>query len=310
MTPREQALGSSIKIGLVVTTALFLMFFGIVNSECFNRNLIGKTSMYLRVPDAKGLRKGAAVWLQGIEVGRVGAIELQPEAVFVKIEINGSSLSLLHKDATASILSMGLLGDKYVELGRGTFSRPALHKGDTIAGFAVPGFDNVIAASATSAQTIGAFVSRLDTLIRAVQAGKGTLGALIQDSSLYRDVRSATGVIAAATSRYERGNGSLKRFIEDDSLYSQMLKVTRQLSELQLLIAQGDGTISRLINNPKLYQNADSAALRFRGLADSLMQSNSQFATSLSETVARLNEILEEFKKDPSKYFNLQLKLF
>lgn len=310
MTLREKTFGSSLKIGVVVTIALFLMFFGVINSECFNRSFIGKTSIYLRVPDAKGLRKGAAVWLQGIEVGRVSAIELQPEAVFVKTEINGSSLGLLHKDANASILSMGLLGDKYVELGRGTFSMPALQKGDTIEGMAVVGFEHVIAASATSAQTIGAFVSRLDTLIRAVQGGQGTLGALIQDRSLYRNINSAISVIAAATSRYERGNGSLKRFIEDDSLYSQMLKVTRQLSELQLLIAQGDGTISRLINNPKLYQNADSAALRFRGLADSLMQSNSQFATSLSETVARLNEILEEFKKDPSKYFNLQLKLF
>ena len=66
-----------------------------------------------------GLKKGAAVEVAGVEVGRVESIRLSPgdrASVTLRLEPGLK----LHDDAIASIRTKGIIGDKFVKLSPGS----------------------------------------------------------------------------------------------------------------------------------------------------------------------------------------------
>ncbi len=65
-----------------------------------------------------GLRKGAAVEVAGVEVGRVETLQLSPgDRASVNLRLE-SGLKL-HDDAIASIRTKGIIGDKFIKLSPG-----------------------------------------------------------------------------------------------------------------------------------------------------------------------------------------------
>jgi len=74
-----------------------------------------------------GLGDGAPVRLNGIQVGRVARIELDPEdPKLVTLVLQVSKAIEIHADAVASLESQGLTGVSYVEISGGTLSSPPL----------------------------------------------------------------------------------------------------------------------------------------------------------------------------------------
>lgn len=80
-----------------------------------------------------GLKPRARVTMAGVNVGRVVAIELDPEwyDAQVTIEIDGDLEGQLPRDTTASIMTSGLLGEQYIGLSVGG-DPESLNDGDSI----------------------------------------------------------------------------------------------------------------------------------------------------------------------------------
>ncbi len=118
---KKQLRWSRLKVGSVITLALLILlvtvFFAGNLEEFFSKKIDLKTHF----GDVKGLRRGAPVWVFGTEVGSVREIDLDPAyGTMVTMRINKSALPFIKEDAKASILTMGLLGDKYVEISGGS----------------------------------------------------------------------------------------------------------------------------------------------------------------------------------------------
>ncbi len=77
-----------------------------------------------------GLDEKALVRVAGVEAGRVEKINLIGGKAELSLRIRPDVE--LHRDAQASIKSVGLLGDKYVEVTSGSFDQPVLKPGETI----------------------------------------------------------------------------------------------------------------------------------------------------------------------------------
>ena len=66
-----------------------------------------------------GLKKGAAVEVAGVDVGRVEALRLSPgDRAQVTLRLEPGLK--LHEDAIASIRTKGIIGDKYIKLSPGS----------------------------------------------------------------------------------------------------------------------------------------------------------------------------------------------
>lgn len=68
-----------------------------------------------------GLRKGAAVEVAGVEVGRVESLQLSPaDQANANVTLRLESGLKLHDDAIASIRTKGIIGDKFIKLSPGS----------------------------------------------------------------------------------------------------------------------------------------------------------------------------------------------
>ena len=114
---------------------------------------------------SKDLRKSAPVWIFGTEIGSVKEIDLNPVyGTVVTMSINKSALPYIKKDSNASILTMGLLGDKYVEISAGSQQAGPIRPGEMIQGIAQIEFQDVMKTGAMTIQTMTEFIKKLEAL--------------------------------------------------------------------------------------------------------------------------------------------------
>jgi phospholipid/cholesterol/gamma-HCH transport system substrate-binding protein len=121
------------RVGVFVLTAAVVL--GIVLFTIgTGRHLFGESyHPVARFPDIAGLAVGAPVRLAGVTVGTVTRIavpeELQARTIEVALAIDRTVQSRIREDSVAGIQTLGVLGDKYVEVTMGTPARPALAPG-------------------------------------------------------------------------------------------------------------------------------------------------------------------------------------
>lgn len=73
-------------------------------------------SLYARFGSVSGLRVGNPVEVGGIEVGRVGRMNIDQEKQMAVVELKIRKGIRVYDDASASIKTAGLIGDKFVKV--------------------------------------------------------------------------------------------------------------------------------------------------------------------------------------------------
>ena len=85
--------------------------------------------------------------------------------------------------------------------------------------------------------------SSLDSLLKKIDRGEGTLGRMAKDPALYDNLASASARMDSALARVERGEGNLGQLSKDEKLYKSL---EGSLSRLDQLLAD-------IQKNPKKY---------------------------------------------------------
>lgn len=86
--------------------------------------------VYAVFDNISGLKKGAAVEVAGVDVGRVEDIRLTPD-YRARLTLSLNKNVVLHEDAIASIRTKGIIGDKFVKLSPG-FNEGVIPPGGSI----------------------------------------------------------------------------------------------------------------------------------------------------------------------------------
>ena len=92
--------------------------------------------------DVAGLDDKSAVRIAGVRVGKVDGISLRPDGTALAHLALDPSVEL-HQGAIAQVRSLGMLGDKYVELSAGDPAAPRLPNGALLEGSSGTGFDDI-----------------------------------------------------------------------------------------------------------------------------------------------------------------------
>lgn len=87
--------------------------------------------VYVYFTDASPLIKGNDVKAAGVKVGSIGSIEVEDGVAKVGLVLDDEVLPI-HKDATARVRPVGLLGERFVELERGTPEADVLAEGGSL----------------------------------------------------------------------------------------------------------------------------------------------------------------------------------
>jgi len=110
----------------------------------------------------------------------------------------------------------------------------------------------------------------MKTISTQIAEGKGTVGKLISEDTLYTSALAAVTNLNDTTSDIKRavaraqnivaeineGKGTLGKLAKDDALYKEATTAMTNLKEIFQKINQGQGSVGKLINDESLYKNA------------------------------------------------------
>jgi phospholipid/cholesterol/gamma-HCH transport system substrate-binding protein len=331
---RKEIRWAQVKVGIIITAALAVLFLSVFFSGSIGTLLTPKVTIKADMTDVKGLKNGAPVWLFGIEEGSVTKISLDRRyGTVVTLSINKNALRFLRKDSTASIQTLGLLGDKYVDLTSGSQTAPPLDPGDMIRGTAQVELTDIMKTSAGSVQKLTDFVDKMGRLVekidkskgtfskfledpalynnlkdtskelsllaRDIRAGHGTIGLLLKDPTLYERLASASGSLEGFSRKLESGTGTLNKLMEDDLLYQKLVGAASSMDEFGRKLNDPSGTMGKLLGNPQLYDNLDSASRKLSLILERIDRGEGAAGKLISdkEMAKDLQEVVTELKK-------------
>ncbi len=152
-----------------------------------------------------GLDEGADVRVGGIRKGSVQSINLpnRPDGqVVVLMDLARETQSIVKMDSVASIKSEGMLGDKYVEISFGSTDAAKLRGGETIASEAPLDISDLFTKASTILDTaqgamgnIQGLTSNINDISVKINHGQGTVGALINDKTIYNQAAATVSSI-------------------------------------------------------------------------------------------------------------------
>lgn len=281
---KKQLMWSKLKVGLVITLALITLFLTVFFAGSVENILAPKVNLKAHLQDVKGLRKGAPVWISGIEVGSVKEIALSPDyGTMLTISIKKQALGFIKKDSQASVLTMGLLGDKYVELTSGSPNAEPIKPGDVIKGAAQIELKEVMEIGTASVQKMSDFISKLENLVTKIEKGEGTVSKFITDPSLYNNLKNASNTLSFTLKEIKDARGTMKLLIEDPTLYNKLLAASASMEGFSKTISESSGTFKKMIEDPSLYNKVLTAA-----------SSIEDFSRKLNEKPGTLNKLVED----------------
>jgi phospholipid/cholesterol/gamma-HCH transport system substrate-binding protein len=290
---KKQLRWSKLKVGLVITLALLIMIVAIFFAGGIKEMFSPRIELKAQFMDAKGLRRGAPVWIFGTEVGSVKNIELDPvHGAIVTISVDKSVQKFIKRDAQANILTMGLLGDKYIELSSGSSLAEPIHPGEMIKGGTQIEFSDIMVTVAVAIGKMGEFITKLDNLVVKMEKSEGTVAKFFKDPAIYDNLNQTTKKLSLLLEDIANSRGTMEMLIEDPSLYNKLLTAISSIEEFSKRLNEGTGTLRKLIEDPSLYNKTLFAISRIE-----------EFSKKLNESHGTLKKLVE----DPELYENLNM---
>lgn len=283
---------SQLKIGMLGVAALGLATLLIVAVGGQGGFAWQRYALKTTFPDIMGLKTGAVVRVAGVDVGKVTDIEFTGAEVAVTFEVNNSMKERITESSRASIGSLSLLGEPLIAISPSTEGRQ-LEDGDFIPSAPGP------AGIADMAAPVSAGVEEATRLIQDIRAGKGTVGKLMTDESVYREfnalIASAEGVVAGVN----RGQGTLGKLARDDDAYRQLNAALTNLNDMTRRIRAGEGSLGRLLQDDALAKSLAQTANNFDEISAKINTGDGTAARLLNDKVLydRFNAITERMDK-------------
>jgi len=182
-----------IKVGLFVVIGIVIFFvivFSIGDINLVKQGYRVKTSFNF----IDGVSTSAPVRYAGVTVGFVEKIDVtRDEQGATKVVVTnfiGDPGRTIEKDATASINTLGLLGEKYIEIFPGTAAGGMVTDGETIIGK-----DPIMMRDITD--TINNLAQSANVIMSRLKDGKGTIGKLLTEEKIYDDLEAFVADIKA-----------------------------------------------------------------------------------------------------------------
>jgi phospholipid/cholesterol/gamma-HCH transport system substrate-binding protein len=224
--PRTRSIAwAELKIGIIGVTAIALasaLVIAVSGQGGFSWQRFPVKTIF---DDVQGMRTGAVVRVSGRDVGKVTSVAFSGAKVEVGLELSKEVRPLITDQSVASMGSLSLLGEPIILIS-------AAPQGTPVEDWAY----------ITSDQSSGAFADAATAAATALEQGQN---ALVLGQQLMRDVQS--------------GRESLGKLVTDDALYREMTTLAASASALTTQIASGKGTVGALMNDPQVRIDANVA---------------------------------------------------
>ena len=253
------------------------------------------------------LKAGDEVRMAGVKIGSVDKTRLDEAGRRAQAVLQIDPDVKIANDATASIVMAGLLGTNYIGVDLGSPNAPALADGAEIKTKVTPDINAIMTElgnlgtkldgalgsitgmmNGNGKDGMGGLFQKLDKLVTdnsekvgttltnvreisdKINRGQGTLGKLINDSTLHDQLLAAVGDIKttaneargfmdnanAIVAQVKSGQGPLGVLLYDQQTANDIKTSVANFKGVSDKLASGQGTLGKLINDDSLYTTA------------------------------------------------------
>lgn len=256
-----------------------------------------------------GLHEGATVRLAGVAVGRVTRIRLPaPPArkVLVELRVAGDAIDDVRRDSVARLETMGILGDKFIEITVGSPREPRLQDGGTL----------VVEETADFAALIGQgqrALAHAERLAASLEQGAGALPWLVNDPESKRLVTETLSSVHAVAVAAERGDGAVSWMLQDPAsrrLAQDLGHAAETLATLADEIKDGRGLAHALIYDPeggKVLEQVSQTIEDVQALVGAIRTGDGAISALINDPASR--ELLTNLTKVSQRLDEISAKL-
>jgi phospholipid/cholesterol/gamma-HCH transport system substrate-binding protein len=295
-----QAHSRELRVGLLVLAALAVLAIGLLVIGDRNNFFVRKTSYFVRFTQVGGLAPGAGVTLDGVNVGTVEKVVLpknpQQREIDVWLAIDRRYSERLRGPQTpapapdkeqmtkAKITTLGLLGDKYIELNSGSERYPTIPDEGEIPAASEANLDALVASGEDVMGNVAQISHSLQHILARMDRGEGLLGELTTESATGRQLReSAVATLQSLqrlTSEMQSGPGVLPRLVNDRRLGERLESVIERLDKVVESAQHGPGALPALLNDPGERARVDETLANLDGASKDLKDLTARFGKS------------------------------
>ena len=302
---------NELKVGLAVVFAVVVFIIGVRYFEdvpIFR----GTYPLFTVVDDAGGLTTGNNVRVNGVVVGKVTAVALDPERNNVRVEMSVDEAVVVPQGSVAQVSGLSVLGTVFMTIETGPPGNPPVEPGSLLpsasAGADLSAFterapellnrvDSVLVGADATFDDLQMQLanpsSNLQETLTAIQESAAALGGVLraQEQNVEASLRSIQALAGSLDTLTTENADSIEVAVRN--LNAALTTLNRNMDELEATTAtlnsilykidNGVGTAGLLVNDPELYNRLDAAA-------------------------TNLNLLIEDVRANPRRYLR-ELKL-
>ena len=316
--PRTRSLRwSELKIGIMAVVALLIAAALILALGGEGGFFWQRYNLKVKFSNAGGVQRGSPVRVAGVTVGAVTDIQFIGSEVDMLLELREDMQERVRTTSRATIGSVSLLGEGAVDISASTTGTPIPEWGYVPSDAPPPQLADVTAQANKG-------IAEITLLMQDIRAGKGTVGKLMTDEQLYRDLQEFTSAAREVTEGLARGKGTLGQLLNNPESARQIESSLKNLNAITTKINSGQGSLGQLMNDPALAKNLNDVTANFSSLSsrinkgegtvgqlmnnDALYKRLDAVTTNLETLTAKLNKgegTMGQLMNDKQLYDNL-----
>jgi len=300
----------ALRVGLVILAALAVLAVGIFIIGSRNNLFSRKNPYYVDFNTASGLKPGSPVELNGVDVGTIQKVDLSKNPwkrqirVWLEVEsqyaarirgpVDESGVVEGQPPSVARIKTLGLLGDKYIEISSGSPIYPVIPSEGAIPAAQPTNVDALVASGEDVMDNVVQISHSLNRILDRMDRGEGILGQLTKDTPDSRRLQQSLIGTSESMQRIaftiEHGQGPLPRMLNDRALADQL---ARSLDRFESLLAEaqnGPGLLPGLLNDPGTRAQFDDTLASLHKVAKDLQD----FTADLDKSDALLPRLVKD----------------
>ncbi|MFZ0818069.1 MAG: MlaD family protein [Candidatus Sulfotelmatobacter sp.] len=276
MPSQKQLKWSELRVGVTVIIASLvlavLLFLMSGTSGLFSHRI----TLVSYFDNAEGLRPGAPVRLSGVDIGNVSAIRIvadkdkQITPVEVIMKVSTKYGFNLRRDSVTSLDTAGVLGETYLDIDSAQAVGPVVRDGDTLTTQVHPDFNEVVRSSQSTLQNMDALLKRADRILAFAESGKGSIGKLIYDPTLYNRFSETVADFQGIVDQIAKGKGSLGQLVNSNDAYNKFVATLDKMNGVIDDLQAGKGTAGKFLKDPSLYNNANDTIANLKKVSEDI----------------------------------------
>ncbi|PBQ32840.1 ABC transporter permease [Sphingobacteriaceae bacterium] len=256
----------AIIVGVFVLVGILFLIAGILTIGNLHSTFSTKLHVTTLFDDVGGLQKGNNIWFSGVKIGTIKKVEFYGDAkVRVIMSIDEKAQQYIRKDAKVKVSSDGLIGNKILVIYGGSSTAMAVQENDTLSVEKTFSTEDMMNTLQENNKNLVSITGNLKTISQDLSDGKGSIGKLIKDETLYNNLTATGNSLKNASDKANQVMTSLSGFtsglnkkgtlanqlVTDTLVYSSLKRSVAKLNVITDTAAAMVSSLNSATRNPK-----------------------------------------------------------